>query len=69
VQVRGANELGLPVLCTEQYPKALGHTVSELVEPLGSAPVVAKTKFSMVVPEVEEWLRSKQHIKQARVHH
>lgn len=36
LQVRGANALGLPVVVTEQYPKALGSTVPELAECLNT---------------------------------
>lgn len=55
-----AHELGLPVVITEQYPKALGSTVSEVTEVLqsneASSPytnIVAKTDFSMMVPDVK----------------
>ena len=37
--------LGLPVLCTEQYPKGLGRTVPELAELLPSPPL-EKVHFS-----------------------
>ena len=37
VAIRAARELGLPVLTTEQYPKALGVTVPEVVAVLGDA--------------------------------
>jgi len=37
--------LGLPVLCTEQYPRGLGHTVPELLELLPSPPL-EKVHFS-----------------------
>lgn len=54
LQVRGANVIGLPVVVTEQYPSKLGATVSELKEVLPpTAPVIAKTLFSMVTPEVD----------------
>ncbi|GMH38450.1 hypothetical protein BSKO_06334 [Bryopsis sp. KO-2023] len=57
--LRAAHELQIPVVITEQYPKALGSTVEELAAhvPEGS-PVVAKTKFSMMVPEVRDYLSS-----------
>ena len=41
-----ANLLELPALVTEQYPKGLGHTVTELAHLLGNAPVIEKTAFS-----------------------
>lgn len=52
--LRAAAALKLPVIVTEQYPKALGSTVEELqgLIPEGS-PVVAKTKFSMCTEEVD----------------
>ena len=47
VLVRGARELGLPVVVTEQYPKGLGETVPEVREALGSdTERLAKTVFS-----------------------
>ena len=48
--VRAANELGVAVIVTEQYPKGLGHTVAEL--DLSGALCVPKTDFSMIVPDV-----------------
>lgn len=41
----GARELGLPVLCTEQYPRGLGPTLPALRELLPSPPL-AKMHFS-----------------------
>jgi nicotinamidase-related amidase len=38
--------LDLPIIATEQYPKGLGSTVSELREALGPEPVPEKTTFS-----------------------
>ena len=50
------------IIVTEQYPKALGHTVPELLEELeGAEPahhVVEKTLFSMCVPDVVATLKS-----------
>ena len=48
--VRAANELNIPVVVTEQYPKGLGKTVDEL--DVSKATVVEKTAFSMIVPDV-----------------
>ncbi|KAJ2826954.1 hypothetical protein GGI24_002775 [Coemansia furcata] len=43
--------LSIPLLVTEQYPRALGSTASEI--PIDHAALVApKTKFSMLIPEV-----------------
>ena len=49
--LRAAGELKVPAIVTEQYPKGLGHTVSEL--DTSAALVVHKTDFSMAVPEVK----------------
>lgn len=62
--VRAADALSLPIIVTEQYPKALGTTVSEVAQhlPAGSQ-VVAKTDFSMMVPDVIAALESKPGVK------
>lgn len=48
--VDGCNAMGVPIVCTEQYPKALGKTVSELTAV--EFPKFAKMDFSMATPEV-----------------
>ncbi|KAG5834137.1 hypothetical protein ANANG_G00258230 [Anguilla anguilla] len=48
----GARILGIPVIVSEQYPKGLGSTVQEM-DLTGAKLVIPKTKFSMVLPEVE----------------
>ncbi|XP_048450920.1 isochorismatase domain-containing protein 1 isoform X2 [Rhincodon typus] len=53
--VQGAHLLGIPVIVTEQYPKGLGSTVAE-IDVTTARMVVPKTKFSMVVPVVEDAL-------------
>ena len=55
-QVQTAYILGIPVIATEQYPKGLGNTVTEI--DVSKAKVFAKTKFSMIIPEVEQILKS-----------
>jgi hypothetical protein len=52
IQLQGARILGIPVIVTEQYPKGLGSTVQE-IDLTGVKLVLPKTKFSMVLPEVE----------------
>lgn len=46
---------------TEQYPKAFGNTVPEVKIP-SSAMVVSKTRFSCVVPEVDEKLNDVENV-------
>jgi hypothetical protein len=63
--IRGANILGLPVITTEQYPKALGNTVAELKDVLSAnSPIVEKTKFSMLTADVASTLQQKSAISQ-----
>ena len=50
--------MDIPVVATEQYPKGLGNTVSEI--DVSKASVFSKTKFSMVIPEVEQLLSDHQ---------
>uniref|UniRef100_A0A8C5SAT0 Isochorismatase domain-containing protein 1 n=1 Tax=Laticauda laticaudata TaxID=8630 RepID=A0A8C5SAT0_LATLA len=50
--LQGARILGIPIIVTEQYPKGLGNTVQE-IDLTGAKLVLHKTKFSMVLPEVE----------------
>lgn len=47
--VRGAREMGIPIVVTEQYPKGLGATVAEVADhlPAGTEPI-EKTAFSAV---------------------
>lgn len=59
-----ANTLNIPVIVTEQYPKAFGTTVPELVLSADTK-VFAKRKFSMLTDETIDHLRSfhgKNHI-------
>lgn len=44
--------MGIPIIVSEQYPKGLGNTVQE-IDLTGAKMVFPKTKFSMVLPEVE----------------
>ncbi|RUS70622.1 hypothetical protein EGW08_021613 [Elysia chlorotica] len=49
--------LDIPLIVTEQYPKGLGNTVPE-VNISNAVQVFPKTKFSMVVPDVEDKLKT-----------
>lgn len=53
--VQTSKLLNVPLLVTEQYPTGLGSTVSEL-DISHAVGVFPKTKFSMVIPEVENFL-------------
>ncbi|KAK3103606.1 hypothetical protein FSP39_020478 [Pinctada imbricata] len=53
--LQAAEALEMPVVVTEQYPKGLGPTVSEL--DISKHKAVAKTQFSMLVPEVVDRLK------------
>jgi nicotinamidase-related amidase len=47
IAARGANELGLPIIVTEQYPKGLGPTAAEIIEVLpNETEILVKTSFS-----------------------
>jgi nicotinamidase-related amidase len=55
--LQASKVLEVPVVVTEQYPKGLGHTATELnVE--HAVMNVAKTKFSMLVPQVSDYLKA-----------
>ena len=58
ILLRAASALELPAIVTEQYPKGLGPTVPEVAEHIGEdVPVVEKTRFSAITPEVDAFLR------------
>jgi len=55
--IEAARVLGVPVLCTEQYPKGLGVTCAMIRESMGDAPVIEKTRFSSCVEDLLTRLR------------
>src|ERR671915_2605585 len=58
-----AEELGVPVLSTEQNPKGLGPTVPELARADGAHPVVTKMTFdSCRASGVMEGLQAGHHV-------
>jgi len=48
--VDGCSAIGVPIICTEQNPKALGKTVAELNA--AKFPTFSKMDFSMATPQV-----------------
>ncbi|BFZ18692.1 hypothetical protein BsWGS_21731 [Bradybaena similaris] len=48
--------MDIPLIVTEQYPKGLGSTVPD-INISNAVGVFPKTKFSMLIPEVEEKMR------------
>lgn len=44
--IKGCKVLGVPIFMTEQYPKGLGPTESEILEALGAASPIQKMTFS-----------------------
>ena len=57
--VNASKVLNVPIVVTEQYPKAFGHTVPEISKALPlSTKVFEKKLFSMITPETAEHLKS-----------
>ncbi len=58
ILIRMANELGLPVIVTEQNPRGLGGTVAPLRQILSGCDAIEKTMFSACTPEVVRQLEA-----------
>ncbi|MFM1935716.1 MAG: hypothetical protein RI990_675 [Planctomycetota bacterium] len=59
ILAQAAGVLGIPVICSEQYVRGLGHTVPPVREALPpGALVVEKTRFSALTDEVRAALQS-----------
>ncbi|XP_067928062.1 isochorismatase domain-containing protein 2-like [Watersipora subatra] len=54
--LQAARVLDIPIIVTEQYPKALGKTCSEL--DVTDLKVFSKTNFNMLQPDVEEYFQT-----------
>lgn len=46
ILAQAAKRLNVPILCTEQYPKALGQTLPELAEALSDTQAIEKVEFA-----------------------
>lgn len=44
--LRAAQLTGVPAVLTEQYPKGLGHTIPDIANAAGDAPIIPKMHFS-----------------------
>jgi hypothetical protein len=55
--IEAAKLLGVPMLCTEQYPAGIGHTCQTVRDCLGDLPVLEKTRFSACIESVTGCLR------------
>ncbi len=53
---KGAEILNIPLLVTEQYPKGLGKTMSNIYLP-NSVRVFEKNKFSSLIPEIHSFIK------------
>lgn len=51
-----SKKLEIPLVATEHYPRGLGPIVSEI--DIAHAKVFHKTQFSMLVPKVDEYIKS-----------
>lgn len=56
--INAAKVMDLPIVATEQYPKGLGRTVSELLELIDNDRVFAKNSFTAYTAEVANFLQS-----------
>jgi nicotinamidase-related amidase len=60
--IEGARALKLPILVTEQYPKGLGPTHSQVSERLGDFEPVEKLEFSAATPDVLAGLKGRKQV-------
>ena len=56
--IKTADQLKIPILVTEQYPKGLGKTVTAIQENTIGATYIEKITFSACIPELVEHLKN-----------
>jgi hypothetical protein len=59
--VQAGEILEIPLIVTEHYPEKLGKTVPQ-VDVKHAAGIYSKTKFSMIIPEIEEKLKKMKEV-------
>ena len=57
ILISTAEEMEMPIIVTEQYPKGLGSTVPELEENLQNAKKFEKVNFSVYIDEIKEAIK------------
>ena len=58
ILIKAAKEMEFPIVVTEQYPKGLGRTVTELLNLIDEKDIFAKNSFTAYTDEVKEKLKS-----------
>lgn len=57
LQTRAGKEFEIPLIVSEQFPEKLGKTVPDL-DISHAAAIISKTQFSMLVPELENKIKT-----------
>ena len=58
ILIQASNEMDIPIIYTEQYPKGLGHTIVELEEIIENGKKFEKINFSAINEEVRSTLET-----------
>lgn len=58
ILMTAAKEMGIPIIATEQYPKGLGRTVSNLLDLINEKHVYTKNTFTAYTDEVKDTLKT-----------
>lgn len=58
ILITAAKEMDMPIIITEQYPKGIGPTVSEIKDSVENSKIFEKTSFTAYTDEVKEALEA-----------
>jgi len=58
ILIAGANQMDIPIIYTEQYPKGLGRTIEELEVEIENGQLFEKNSFTAFTNEVRDALKS-----------